>query len=126
MLREIENERVTYDQLTPKLVSRRDYALRTRRLREGATCTITYEAANELAPEVPSECVRISQLHGEWRLTPTADGRTRITHVNFVDPSGAVPPFLAEGPRRDIYKRWILRIARGVVAQAPALPAPAP
>jgi hypothetical protein len=107
ILTESENERVTYDQISPPVVANRDYAVRAKRIRTSDDlCVMTFEAANELAPPRPDGWVRIMKLKGEWRFE-RADGRTKITYVIFSDPAGSIPAFMVEGSRRKIALRWI-------------------
>ena len=115
VLSESEDERVTYDQISPPVVANRDYAVRARRIREGdARCRMTFAAANELAPAMPAGWVRITRLWGEWSFERQPDGKTRVTYVVFSDPAGAVPAFMVEGSRRKFALQWMkMIISRG-------------
>lgn len=114
VLQESEHERVTYDQIAPPVVSNRDYVVRVRRTIEGASCRLTFEAANELGPKVPDGWVRVTKLKGHWLFEPTDAGQTRLTYVVFSDPGGSLPPFMVEGSRRKLGLRWVRLIeARG-------------
>jgi hypothetical protein len=111
ILSESENERVTYEQISPPVVANRDYAVRAKRIRTGDDlCVMTFEAANEVAPSKPEGWVRITKLHGEWRFERSADGKTKVTYLIFSDPAGAIPAFMVEGSRRKIAQRWIKMI----------------
>ncbi len=112
---ESEDERVTYDQISPPVVANRDFAVRAKRIRTSDDlCAMTFEGANELAPPRPDGWVRITKLKGEWRFERGADGRTKITYVVFSDPAGAIPAFMVEGSRRKLAVRWIkMIISRG-------------
>ncbi len=114
IIHETENERVTYDQISPPMVSNRDYAVRAKRAVEAdGSCRMTFEAANELAPRLPEGWVRITKLRGAWIFEPQ-QGKTKITYLIHSDPAGAIPPFLVEGTRRKIALKWMkLMIGRG-------------
>lgn len=108
---EAADERVTYDQISPPVVSKRDYAARARRIRSSEdACKVTFEAANELAPPKPPGWVRMTRLHGEWRFERGDDGLTRVTYLVFADPGGSIPNFMVEGTRRKLALRWMKRI----------------
>jgi len=115
IISESENERVTYDQISPPVVANRDYAVRAKRVRTSDDlCAMTFEAANEVAPSKPDGWVRITRLKGEWRFERGADGKTRVTYVIFSDPAGSIPAFMVEGSRRKSAVRWVkMLLARG-------------
>lgn len=125
LISESADERLTYDQITPPLVSNRDYVVKVRRTREGASCRMTFEAASH--PDYPplDGWVRITKLRGSWLFEPKGDGKTAFTYVVFSDPGGAIPPFIAEGSRRTLGVKWVKMIdSRGT--KAPPAPAPTP
>ncbi len=105
---ETENERVTYEIISPPVASDRDYGARATRtqLPDGA-CRVTFEAANDLVPKSPEGFVRIEKLKGAWTFEHRADGKTGIEYVIHTDPAGALPAFLVEGSRRRIALRWV-------------------
>lgn len=114
VLFETEDERVTYDQMRPPMVSARDYASRVKRFRSEDACRVTFEAANEVAPAKRDGWVRVTRFHGEWTFERAPEGVTRVTYVVFSDPGGALPPMLVEGTRRKIALRWVkLVLKRG-------------
>lgn len=120
IVQESADERVTYDQITPPIVSNRDYVVRARRLVEGANCRMTFEAANELGPKSPDGWVRVSKLRGYWLFEPVEGGKTKLTYVVFTDPGGSIPAFLVEGNRKKLGVNWVKMIeSRGVKASAP-------
>jgi hypothetical protein len=111
---ESEDERVTYDEITPPVVSNRDYVVRVRRAWEGAACRLTFEAVTDVGPAPKDGWVRITKLKGFWRFEPDEGGKTRFTYVVFSDPGGSLPAFLVEGNRRKLGLRWVKMIeARG-------------
>jgi hypothetical protein len=94
------DERVMYDQFEHPLLSQRDYALTM--VREHAadgSCTLRFWATNEKAPAAAAGTVRMAKLYGWWTFVP--DGaQTKVTHVMFSDPAGAVPPIFVHGAQR--------------------------
>ena len=120
IVQESADERVTYDQITPPVVSNRDYVVRARRIVEGASCRMTFEAANELGPRTPDGWVRVSKLRGYWLFEPVEGGKTRLTFVVFTDPGGSIPAFLVEGNRKKLGVNWVKMIeSRGSKASGP-------
>jgi hypothetical protein len=115
VLSETEHERVTYEQITPPLVSARDYVVRTKRIPlPDGSCRMTFEAAADVEKPSPPGWLRVKMLSGYWLFQPIDGGHTRLTYVVHSDPGGAIPPFLAEGSRRTLAARW----AKRVVAKA--------
>lgn len=120
IVQESADERVTYEQITPPIVSNRDYVVRARRIVEGASCRMTFEAANELGPKSPDGWVRVSKLRGHWLFEPVDGGKTKLTYVVFTDPGGSIPAFLVEGNRKKLGVNWVKMIeSRGSKASAP-------
>jgi len=109
ILTESENERVTYDQITPPMVSNRDYVVKARRVRDGESCRMIFESSTEPAVPTVEGWVRVTKLRGYWLFEPEG-GKTRLTYVVFTDPGGAIPPFLAEGSRRTFGVKWVKMI----------------
>lgn len=111
IISESADERVTYDQINPPVVSNRDYAVRAKRIRTSDdSCRMTFEAANEVAPSKPSGWVRITKLRGEWKFERGADGKTQVTYLVFTDPAGSIPAFMIEGNRRKFAVKWMKMI----------------
>jgi hypothetical protein len=121
VLTETENERVTYDQISPPVVANRDYAVRAKRNKiSDGECSMTFAAANELAPKKPDGWVRITKLWGEWHFTrgTEPDAKTVVTYTVFSDPAGSIPAFMVEGSRRTFALKWMKMIlSRGSDAQ---------
>ncbi|MFT3708800.1 MAG: hypothetical protein QM817_14215 [Archangium sp.] len=121
VISESENERVTYDRISPPVVANRDYAVRAKRTRVSEQeCSMTFVAANELAPPKPEGWVRITKLHGEWHFArgTEPDAKTVVTYTVFSDPAGAIPAFMVEGSRRTFALKWVRMIlSRGSEAK---------
>lgn len=110
ILQESADERVTYEQITPPIVSNRDYVVRARRVVEGASCRMIFEAANELGPKPPDGWVRITKVRGFWLFEPAEGGKTKLTYVILSDPGGSIPAFLVEGNRKKLGVNWVKMI----------------
>jgi hypothetical protein len=111
IVEESADERVTYDQISPAVVSNRDYAVRAKRVRhDDGSCVMTFAAANDKAPALPKGWVRITKISGSWSFTPQPDGKTKVVYVIHSDPAGSIPAFLVEGTRRKMAVRWIKMI----------------
>ncbi len=107
VLRESPGERVTYEQISPPIVSNRDYAVRSKKQElPNGSCRVTFAAANELAPPLPKGFVRISKLSGSWDFELVGT-QTRITYVIFADPGGSIPAVFIEGSRRKTAVAWM-------------------
>lgn len=105
---ETENERVTYETVSPPVASDRDYGARATRIHlpDGA-CRVAFEAANDLVPKSPDGFVRIEKLKGAWTFERRADGRVGLEYIIHTDPAGALPAFLVERSRRKIAVQWV-------------------
>lgn len=107
------DERITYERVTAPVVSDRDYALRMRRERLGASCVVRFELAPDHAPPPTRAFVRLTRLSGRWRFVATERGVTEITYMTHSEPGGDIPAWLAEGPRRrtevDVVRRTVER-----------------
>jgi hypothetical protein len=110
------DERVTYERVTAAIVTDRDYALRVRRERLGASCVVRFELAPERVPPPTRAAVRLTRLSGSWRFVATTWGVTEVTYVTHSEPGGDIPAFLAEGPRR----RTELEVVRRTLERARA------
>lgn len=109
VLSETADTRITYDQITPPIVSHRDYVVRAHWAMEGSACRMTFEATENLAPPPVDGWVRLKKVRGHWLFEPV-EGKTKLTYVVFSDPAGAIPPFLAEGSRRTLGVKWVKMI----------------
>ena len=91
------DERVVYNQVSHAFVSNRDYAMTVTRTHQGEDdCSVAFRITNEKAPPQPAGFLRMAHLHGNWHFAREGD-HTLIVHTLFVDPSGAIPPFLIQG-----------------------------
>lgn len=135
LVRDGEDERVTYDHIDEPIVASRDFAMTVKRLKDpDRTCRIRFFANNAEAPASPRGFVRIEKLWGGWTFAPRADGKVDVTYTMFADPAGAIPPFLVHGSQAVRTRQTLLKgvgLARAgeeksKVAAAAAAGKPAP
>jgi hypothetical protein len=97
--REEPSSIVTYQRLSPKICSDRDYTLRINQTsRPGAAGLIYIDRwglANELGPPEKPHVLRVKVSEGSWLLEPTATDKTRATYCIYTDSGGSLPAFLA-------------------------------
>jgi hypothetical protein len=97
--REDASNFVTYQRLSPKICSDRDYTLRINQTsRPGGTGLIYMDKwglANELGPAEKPHVLRVKVSEGSWLLEPTAPDKTRATYCIYTDSGGSLPAFLA-------------------------------
>ena len=97
LLKRTGNQVWFYTVINAPLVDRRDYALRiTLSKQADGSYKSQWIPANELAPPLPEDTVRVTLNEGYWLLNP-ADGGKRTKAVYFVktDPGGSLPTFVA-------------------------------
>ncbi len=101
VLKDGDDVRVVYNQISQPIVARRDYALTVvkQRLPDGS-CRIRFRTTNEEAPPKPEGFVRMDKLWGEWRFEAVQAGGSKVTYTLFSDPAGSVPSFLVHGAQR--------------------------
>lgn len=91
---------VSYQRISPPLVSDRDYTVRVRsetRPGGGGPCYCnSWQAANDLGPAEKSGVSRVKITEGSWLLEPEDEGRkTRVTYRIFSDSGGSLPAAIA-------------------------------
>jgi hypothetical protein len=90
---------LTYQRVSPKIVSDRDYTVRIEKKSWPADNGIAYlsewKQANEQGPAEKSGVFRVKLLNGSWLLEPNGPNKTRATYHVFTDSGIIVPPFLA-------------------------------
>lgn len=90
---------LTYQRISPKIVSDRDYTLRIEKKSWPAEFGIAYlnewKPANEHGPAEKPGVFRVKLCNGSWLLEPIGANKTRATYYVFTDSGIAVPPFLA-------------------------------
>lgn len=113
---------VVYDQVSQPVVSNRDYTMVITKQLTDHACVLEFKLANELGPSMPSGFVRMTKLHGGWRLTPNGQGTLKLVYTMFADPAGSIPAFVVHGPQRttmlEVLERVREKVAKANVADA--------
>jgi hypothetical protein len=90
---------LTYQRLSPKVVSDRDYTLRIRKKawpsQDGLVYLNQWEPANEFGPAEKPGVLRVKLNEGSWLLEPAGASKTRATYSIYTDSGGAIPAFIA-------------------------------
>ena len=90
---------LTYQRISPKIVSDRDYTIRIHKKSWAADNGIAYlsewKPANEHGPAEKAGVFRVKLVNGSWLLEPNGPDKTRATYYVFTDSGIAVPPALA-------------------------------
>jgi hypothetical protein len=121
LIRESETERVTYEQIRVPVVSDRDYVMQVDLLQPSSSgrCEVAFKTCLDPGFPPAAHFVRISEIRGNWLLTPADDGKTTISYVIFSDPGGGVPAFFARGGQRDAAVSFM----KTILARAETVPA---
>jgi len=90
---------LTYQRVSPKIVSDRDYTLRIQQkswpVENGLAYLNRWEPANEQGPAAKPGVFRVTICQGSWLLEPAGEGKTRATYSLFTDSGIVGPAFLA-------------------------------
>jgi len=90
---------LTYQRLSPKIVSDRDYTLRIEKkswpVENGLAYLNHWEPANEHGPAAKPGVFRVTVCEGSWLLEPAGEGKTRATYSVFTDSGIVGPAFIA-------------------------------
>jgi hypothetical protein len=108
VLQELADERLTYEQVAPPVVSARDVVLRTRRSTGPGLCRVEFRSTDD-AP-LREGYVRMKHLEGSYLFEKRPGGRVHVEHRIHVDLGGSLSPFLVEGSRRTVGVDWLLRL----------------
>lgn len=99
VLKEEKDSTITYQRLSPKIVSDRDYTIRIQEkswpAENGFAYFSCWEPANDEGPSETPGVSRVKLVNGSWLLEPVAPDKTRATYSVFTDSGIAVPQFLA-------------------------------
>jgi hypothetical protein len=89
----------TYQRLSPKIVTDRDYTIRLHEKSWSAPGGLAYlnrwESANEQGPAERKGVLRVKLCEGAWLLEPQGTTKTRATYSIYTDSGGALPAFIA-------------------------------
>ena len=90
---------LTYQRVSPKIVSDRDYTLRIEKkswpVENGLAYLNRWEPANEHGPAEKPGIFRVKVCQGSWLLEPAGESKTRATYSVFTDSGIIGPAFLA-------------------------------
>jgi hypothetical protein len=90
---------LTYQRVSPKIVSDRDYTLRIQKkswpVENGLAYLSRWEPANEHGPAEKPGVFRVKVCIGSWLLEPLGTNKTRATYSVFTDSGIVGPTFLA-------------------------------
>jgi len=90
---------LTYQRVSPKIVSDRDYTLRIEKkswpVENGLAYLNRWEPANEHGPAEKPGIFRVKVCEGSWLLEPAGESKTRATYSVFTDSGIIGPAFLA-------------------------------
>src|SRR2546421_2403017 len=90
---------LTYQRVSPKIVSDRDYTLRIQKkswpVENGLAYLNRWEPANEDGPAEKPGVFRVKVCVGSWLLEPAGEGKTRATYSVFTDSGIVGPAFIA-------------------------------
>jgi hypothetical protein len=90
---------ISYQRLSPKIVSDRDYTIRIQKkswpVENGLAYSNRWEQANDEGPPEQRGVYRVKLCEGSWLLEPAGPNKTRATYYVFSDSGITVPVFLA-------------------------------
>ena len=93
------NSVLSYQRVSPKIVSDRDYTIRIEQKSWPAQFGIAYlnewKPANEHGPAERPGVFRVKIVNGSWLLEPIGPNKTRANYHVFTDSGIVVPPLLA-------------------------------
>jgi hypothetical protein len=99
VLQRNHNSILTYQRVSPKIVSDRDYTLRIEKkswpAENGLAYLSQWKPANEHGPAEKSGVFRVKLCDGSWLLEPLGTNKTRATYFIFTDSGIVGPAFLA-------------------------------
>jgi hypothetical protein len=98
IIKQEKNSLITYQRISPKIVSDRDYTLRIQKkswpAENGLAYSNRWEQANEEGPPEQPGVFRVKLCDGSWLLEPAGANKTRATYFVFTDSGINVPAFL--------------------------------
>lgn len=99
LLKRESDSLITYQRLSPKICSDRDYTLRIHEKSSPGTGGLIYsnrwEPANALGPAEKPGVLRVKVCEGAWLLEPDGADKTRATYSVYTDTGGFIPSFIA-------------------------------
>jgi len=99
VLKKNDDTIISYQRVSPKIVSDRDYTLRIRKkswpTEDGLAYLSEWSPANDQGPKEKPGVFRVKLCEGSWLLEPAGANKTRATYSVFTDSGIVVPIFLA-------------------------------
>jgi len=99
VLKKNDDTIISYQRISPKIVSDRDYTLRIRKkswpTEDGLAYLSEWSPANDQGPKEKPGVFRVKLCEGSWLLEPAGANKTRATYSVFTDSGIVVPIFLA-------------------------------
>jgi hypothetical protein len=90
---------ITYQRISPKVCSDRDYTLRVRESSWPGPGGLVYlnkwEPANASGPPENPGVLRVNVCEGAWLLEPAGTDKTHATYSVYTDTGGLIPSFIA-------------------------------
>ena len=103
--RESPTSVLTYQRLSPKICSDRDYTLRIHQTSHPVPAGLVFldrwELANQWGPPEKPNVLRIKMCEGSWLLEPDGNDKTRATYSVYADNGGAIPDFSGQHGQQD-------------------------
>lgn len=109
LITDLGDERVTWDEIAPPMVSRRDYVMRSVRSHSPGKCRIDFDAFDDPAHPPREGVVRLSALRGSFSFE-VVGARVRVEHRVHMDPGGLLAPFVVERARERMSLAWMKRL----------------
>jgi hypothetical protein len=121
LLKQTDNERWTYEQISVPVVSDRDYVMHAKLDQAASTghCAVTFETEQDASRPPAAGFVRIPVIRGHWDVFPIADGKVSVQYEIFSEPGGGVPAFLSRGSQRSAAIDFMKIILARATAPAP-------
>lgn len=111
VITESKDARITYEQITPPMISPRDYVLTSTRSHPApGACRVDFVSSDD-APLRPG-LVRLKHLAGSFLFQSLGGGRVRLEHRIHMDPGGTLAPFVVEPSRERLGAEWVRRLVR--------------
>jgi hypothetical protein len=99
VLQRNRNSILTYQRVSPKIVSDRDYTVRIEKkswpVENGLAYLNEWKPANEHGPAERPGVYRVKLCNGSWLIEPFGPNKTRATYFVFTDIGIVVPPVMA-------------------------------
>lgn len=103
--------RVTHEEISPPLISRRDYVIRReRQALAGGGCRIEFKTVDDPRAPPKGDLLRIRRMTGTLEVLPDGPGKLKVEQRIHMEPGGALMPWMVEPSRRSEGVRWLKRL----------------